>query len=111
MHRMYYHRFSGLRSCCIISSFPILVIFIFPVFSPSSPRFLFFFLPFSLFIPQFSFFSFRYTVTGFVKGKTPSLVVVLLSFPFLPMSPPSLSLFLDSFFLALSCIITLPAGV
>ncbi|KAG2342910.1 hypothetical protein BDR05DRAFT_331035 [Suillus weaverae] len=45
MRRMYYHRFSGLRSCCIISSLPILVIFIFSVLSPSSPNFLFFSSP------------------------------------------------------------------
>lgn len=45
MRRMYYHRFSGLRSCCIIIFLPILVILIFPILPPSSPSclsFLFF---------------------------------------------------------------------
>ncbi|KAG1890247.1 hypothetical protein F4604DRAFT_654873 [Suillus subluteus] len=85
MRRMYYHRFSGLRSCCIIIFLPILVILIFLILPPSSPRLLSFFsflLPFPLFISDQTFLSLRCTVTGFVKGKNPSFVVALLSFPF-----------------------------
>ncbi|KAG1766960.1 hypothetical protein EDD22DRAFT_332973 [Suillus occidentalis] len=52
MRRMYYHRFSGLRSCYIISSLPGLVIFIFSILSPSSPIFSFlFFSPSSSLFP------------------------------------------------------------
>lgn len=83
MRRMYYHRFSGLRSCCIISSLPGLVIFIFSIVSPSSPIFLFFSSPLlPLYFRPFFFSPSRCTITGFVKGKRPSLVVALLSFPF-----------------------------
>lgn len=94
MRRMYYHRFSGLRSCCIIIFLPILVILIFPILSPSSPSFLSFLLPLPFFISdQISFLSLRCTVTGFVKGKNPSFVVALLSILFFAIVTITITIF------------------
>ncbi|KAG2756130.1 hypothetical protein P692DRAFT_20585643 [Suillus brevipes Sb2] len=82
MRRMYYYRFSGLRSCCIISSLPGLVIFIFSIVSPSSPIFLFFSSPL---LPLYfrPFFSLPQVHDYWIcQRQRPSLVVAVLSFPF-----------------------------
>lgn len=113
MRRMYYHRFSGLRSCCIISSLPGLVIFIFSIVSPSSPIFSFLFLspspslfPTIFSIPQGA------RLLDLSKARGHQLLSHCYRFHFfLPLSPSLSSFFLDFSSRLVLCIIASPAGV
>lgn len=108
---MYYYRFSGLRSCCIIRSLPGLVIFIFSIVSPSSPIFLFFSSPLlPLYFRPF-FLSLRCTITGFVEGKGHRLLSQCYRFHFFHYCHHHYHFFLDLFSRLVLCIIASPTGV
>jgi hypothetical protein len=110
---MYYHRFSGLRSCCIISSLPGLVIFIFSIVSPSSPISLFFSSPLlPLYFRPFSSLPQGARLLDLSKARGHRLLSHCYRFHFfLPLSPSLSSFFLDLFSRLVLCIIASPAGV